>query len=93
MSVRLVVSMKALPGKGDEWAADFLPRTLETQKEPGCLQYELHRSMQNLDHFTLLERWSDPEALEVHMGVLRARPRPTGPSLTEGPPTMERYED
>jgi quinol monooxygenase YgiN len=92
MSIRLVVAMKCLPGKGDEYAAGFLPRTLETQKEPGCLQYELFRSMENPDTFTLLERWADEAALEVHMGVLRSRPRPTGPSLTEGPPSMEKYE-
>ena len=73
-------------------AAGFLPRTLETQKEPGCLQYELYRSMEDPDRFTLLEKWTDEAALEVHMGVLRSRPRPAGPSITEGPPSMEKYE-
>ena len=92
MAIRLVVSVQAQKGKGDEYAAGFLPRTLETQKEPGCIQYELFRSLQDPDSFTLLEKWTDEAALEVHMGVLRSRPRPTGPSITEGPPSMEKYQ-
>ena len=92
MAIRLVVSVKVQAGKGDEYAASFLPRTLETQKEPGCLQYELFRSLENPESFTLLEKWTDEAALEVHMGVLRSRPRPAGPGITEGPPSMERYE-
>jgi quinol monooxygenase YgiN len=93
MAIRLVVSFKAQPGKGAEMAQAFLPRTLETQKEPGCEQYEIFRSEQDPDNLVLLERWSDQAALDAHMVVLRSR---TGPSplaaLGAGAPVMERYQ-
>ena len=37
-----------------------------TLKEPGCLFYDLTRSITNPDEFTFVERWTSREALEVH---------------------------
>jgi len=92
MAVRLVVTVKALPGKGGDYLNAFLPVAKETQKEPGCEQYELFRSAEDPDRLVLLERWSTPEDLEVHMGVLRARgASPASAFRSEDPPTLERY--
>lgn len=94
MAIRIAVTVKAASGKGDGYGAAFLPLTKQTQKEPGCEQYELFRSLEEPDKFVLLERWTTPEDLEVHMGVLRERgPSPTAPYRDESVPAQfERYE-
>jgi len=40
MSVRLVVSINAAPGKGAELAAAFRTRCTEVMQEPGCEQFK-----------------------------------------------------
>jgi len=94
LAVRLVVTFRAKPGAGGSFAAAFAPAIAETVKEPGCEQYELFRSDSDPDKLVLLERWTSAEALEVHMGVLRARgASPTAPFRAEGnAPSMERFE-
>ena len=93
MPVRLVITTYAKPGKGAELAQAMAERCRAVQQEPGCEQYELFRSAEDPDTLVLLERWSDAAALEVHMGVLRARGRsPTAPFRAEGGTKMERYE-
>ena len=94
MAVRLVVTFTAKPGMAADFAKAFAPQIAETVKEPGCEQYELFRSESDPNKLVLLERWTTPEDLEVHMGVLRARgPSPTAPFRAEGSgPTMERFE-
>lgn len=37
-----------------------------TNKEPGCLFYDLAQSITNPNEFTFVERWTSREALEVH---------------------------
>ncbi|HLF71503.1 MAG TPA: antibiotic biosynthesis monooxygenase family protein [Dehalococcoidia bacterium] len=94
MAIRIAVTFRSAPGKGDEYAAAWLPITKQTQTEPGCEQYEVFRSGEDADKFVLLERWTTAEDLEVHMGVLRDRgPSPTAPYRDESFPTVfERYE-
>lgn len=92
MAIRLVVTMRAKAGKGAALAQAFLPLTKETQKEPGCEQYEIFRSEEDPDKLVLLERWRDQAALDAHMAVLRSRgPLPTA-ELGEGRPALERFE-
>lgn len=79
MSVRLVVSINAAPGKGAELAAAFRTRCLDVMKEPGCEQFEVFQSVLNPDKLALLELWTDQAALDVHAGVNTTRaPLPAG---------------
>jgi len=92
MTVRLVVNMEAASGKRDEFAAPFASLCSSVREEPGCQRYELYQSTDRPDHFVLMERWSDPEALTVHS----QRPRERGvdlASLRAGPSKMERYTE
>ena len=73
MPIRLVVSMTAAPGKGDELAAAFSPVCVDVQKEPGCQQYELFQSRENPDNFVLIEKWADEVTLGDHSAAMRAR--------------------
>jgi quinol monooxygenase YgiN len=79
MSVRLVITINAAPGKGAEFAEAFRGRCQEVMTEPGCLQFEVFQSALDPDKLTLLELWEDEAALEAHgkMNATRA-PLPAG---------------
>lgn len=83
MSVRLVVSIAAVPGKGTELAQAFKERCVECAQEPGCEQFEVFQSVLNPDRLALLERWSDQAALDVHAKLNATRP-PLRPELRAG---------
>ena len=74
MSIRLVVSITAAPGKGGELAQAYKPRCLQVMQEPGCEQFEVFQSVVNPDRLALLERWTDQAALDAHLKVNQTRP-------------------
>jgi quinol monooxygenase YgiN len=91
MSVRLVVTITAAPGKGSELAQGFKARCAEVMKEPGCEQFEVFQSVVNPDRLALLERWKDQAALDAHAQVNRTRPALL-PELRVGGGEREDYE-
>ncbi len=91
MSVRLVVTITAAPGKGTELAQVYKARCADVMKEPGCEQFEVFQSAVNPDRLTLLERWTDQAALDVHAKVNATRaPLPDG--LRVGTGEREDYQ-
>lgn len=79
MSVRLVVTIHAAPGKGAALADAFRQRCAEVMQEPGCEQFEVFQSVVNPDKLALLELWADQAALDVHAKVNATRaPMPEG---------------
>ena len=91
MAVRLIITIGAAPGKGDEFAAAFRGRCEEVMQEPGCLQFEVFQSVLDPDKLTLLELWEDAAALEAH-GKVNATRAPFPPGLRSGTATREDYE-
>ena len=91
MSIRLVVTISAAPGKGTELAKAYKPRCIEIQKEPGCEQFEVFQSIINSDKLLLLERWKDQAALDAHAKVNATR-APLVPTLRSGASEREDYE-
>jgi quinol monooxygenase YgiN len=91
MSVRLVVTITAAPGKGSELAETFKGRCAEVIKEPGCEQFEVFRSVVDPDKLVLLERWADQPALDVHAKLNQTRP-PLPAGLRVGNGEREDYE-
>ncbi len=88
MSIRLVVTITAAPGKGTELAKAYKPRCAEIQKELGCEQFEVFQSIINSDKLLLLERWKDQAALDVHTKVNAT----LDPTLRSGASEREDYE-
>ena len=79
MSVRLIITLNAAPGKGAEFAEAFAERCRDVMTEPGCEQFEVFRSALNPDKLVLLEQWASDEALAVHAEVNKTRaPMPPG---------------
>jgi quinol monooxygenase YgiN len=91
MAVRLVVTITAAPGKGSELAQVYKARCEECMKEPGCEQFEVFQSILNPDKLALLERWSDPAALDTHAKLNATRPA-LQPGLRAGAGEREDYE-
>ena len=91
MSVRLVVTLNAAPGKGSELARVFRDRCAEVMQEPGCEQFEIFQSVANPDRLALLERWVDQAALDVHARLNSTRPA-LRPELRMGSGEREDYE-
>lgn len=91
MSLRLIVSITAAPGKGSELAQVYKARCTEVAREPGCEQFEVFQSVVNPDRLVLLERWADQAALDVHAKVNATRP-PLPPGLRVGAGEREDYQ-
>jgi quinol monooxygenase YgiN len=85
MSVRLIITLAAAPGKGAEFAAAFRTRCEEVMREPGCEQFEVFQSALDPDRLVLLELWADQDALDAHskMNATRA-PLPSGLRASTG---------
>ena len=91
MSIRLVVTISAAPGKGSELALAYRARCAEAMKEPGCEQFEAFQSVLDPDRIALLERWTDQAALDVHARLNSTRP-PLRPELRAGSGEREDYQ-
>ncbi len=90
MSVRLVVTITAEPGKGNQLAQIYRGRCADVMAEPGCEQFEIFQSALNLDKLVLLELWKDQAALDVHAQVNLTR-APLPPGLRAGSGEREDY--
>jgi quinol monooxygenase YgiN len=91
MSVRLVVTITAAPGKGSDLAQLFRTRCADVMQEPGCEQFEVFQSVLNPDKLALLELWKDQAALDAHAKVNATRaPMPEG--LRSGTGEREDYQ-
>ncbi len=91
MSIRLLVTITAAPGKGNKLAKAYKGRCGGVMQEPGCLQFEVFQSVVDPDRLVLQEHWKDKEALAVHAKVNETRP-PLPPGLRAGSGEREDYE-
>jgi quinol monooxygenase YgiN len=92
MALRLIVSIRTVPGKGEEYLAEALSHVASVRAEAGCEQYDYFRHAEDPDSFVLVERWTNEPLWQQHMELMRARPPREGAPLTEGRPTLERYD-
>lgn len=75
MSIRLVVTFAAAPGKAAEYLAAWKERCAAvTGEEPGCEQYEIFQSAEDPDRLVLVEHWTDQAALDAHFEHSKTRP-------------------
>jgi quinol monooxygenase YgiN len=91
MSVRLVVTIQAAPGKGAELAQAMKARCEVSRQDAGCEQFEVFRSALDPDRLVLLERWTDQASLDAHAKLQAQRP-PVPEGLRLGAGEREDYE-
>ncbi len=85
MSVRLVISINAAPGKGNELFKAMQARCEVSRKDAGCLQFEVFQSADSPDRLALLEHWESQAALDAHAKLQAQRPPlPEGLRLVAG---------
>lgn len=71
--VRLIISLVAKVDRAEEVVRQLAERCNEVLGEPGCLQFEIFRSVVDPNNFTLLELWADQAALDAHADVNKQR--------------------
>ena len=64
--VVLAVTWMARVGHENEVAALFIKLTEESRKEPGCIQYQVHRHKTEPRRFFIYEQYKDDASLEAH---------------------------
>jgi quinol monooxygenase YgiN len=60
----VIVTWEPKAGLADEVESLLLEMREHTRREPGCLQYDVHRTEDS--HLVLYERYVDAEAIEHH---------------------------
>lgn len=88
-AVRVVVQFTAdSPATADQRVHELGERAKSVQQEPGCLQFEVFRSMSRPERYALIELWESQQVLDDRN---RARggvpPAPAGVKRT-----IEHYE-
>jgi quinol monooxygenase YgiN len=62
----VAVTYVVLPNRAAEAVDLFRKLTEATRQEPGCLQYQAHRDVEDPRRFFLYEQYQDEEALAAH---------------------------
>ena len=89
MAIRIFVTMRAKPGKGNELVQLRIPRHAVVRNDPGCLQFDCFQNVENPDEIMLVEKWTDEESLNAHYALNRPQ---IGVELREeGRAQNERY--
>ncbi|HMO19827.1 MAG TPA: putative quinol monooxygenase [Candidatus Melainabacteria bacterium] len=65
--VTVIAKLKAKPGLEEKVRQELEVMVKETEKEPGCINYDLHRHMEEPGTFLFHENWESKEALDRHM--------------------------
>lgn len=65
--ITVVAVLEAKPGKEDELNKALLELIAPTRQEDGCINYDLHRSVDDPKTFLFYENWTGKQALDVHM--------------------------
>jgi quinol monooxygenase YgiN len=66
MSLRIIITMRAKPGRGWELLELMERRGVGVRQECGCEDFEIFQSGSDPDHLCLLELWTDRPALDAH---------------------------
>jgi len=86
-SLTVIAKVKAKPGKETEVLKHLLSLVEPSRKDPGCLNYDLHRSQEDPASFLFHENWVSRELLEKHLAKpdLQATLSQVGKLVAESP--------
>lgn len=65
--VTVVARIKAKPGQEAQVKQELLKLLSPTRSEDGCINYDMHQSINSPAHFLFHENWSSREALNKHL--------------------------
>jgi quinol monooxygenase YgiN len=67
--ITVLARMKAKPGMEEEVKREVMSLVGPTRSEKGCINYDLHRSLENKSHFMLHENWVSKRDLDEHLAM------------------------
>ena len=89
-AIRVVVQFTAdSPAIADEQVKGLAERAKAVEAEPGCLQFEVFRSVAHPEKYALIERWESQEVLDARAGARGGGPPPLPAGVRR---TIEHYE-
>lgn len=65
--VTVVARVKARSGMEDLFAEEMEPLVEASRSDAGCINYDLHRGLEDPSVFVLYENWSSNQALDEHL--------------------------
>ena len=91
--VAVLARVKAKQGMGEQVRRECLDLVAPSRKDRGCINYELHQSLEDPTHFLFYENWESREDLERHLEMphsLRFDERTEG--MLDGPEEITFWE-
>ena len=67
--ITLIAKITAKPGLEKIVLAELQALIAPTRAEPGCLQYDLHCSVENVSSFLFVERWRSQADIANHFDM------------------------
>ena len=67
--VTVLARMKAKRGMEEKVKQELLSLVGPTHAEAGCINYDLHQSLENKSHFMLHENWVSKRDLDEHLAM------------------------
>lgn len=91
--ITVVARLKARDGMESRVKSELLKMVEETHKEPGCINYDLHSSIDDPKTFLFHENWESRAALDKHMQTSHfLRLSSLVPELFSEDPEIKLYE-
>ena len=91
--ITIVAKSVVLEGKAEEFKATARELITESQKEAGCLSYDLYQEVNQPNVLTFIEEWIDSEAIEKHNASTHfTQIVPKLAALREGPAEVHLYQ-
>jgi quinol monooxygenase YgiN len=86
-SLTIIALVKAKPGKEAEMRNELLTFVEPSRRDPGCVNYDLHQSVEEPARFLFHENWASKESFDQHMQMphLQAAIARATPNLAEPP--------
>lgn len=89
----LITTIQAQSGKGAALETALRGMIAPTAKEPGALEYRMHRSLQQAETFFFYEKYADKAAMDAHLTSPHFYTlMETAGSLLAGEPSMDTLE-
>merc|ERR1712060_1017435 len=66
-TVHVVVTFECKPDKYDAFIAAVKPMIIATNKEKGCIRYNIHQDKKNKCKLVIVEEWANQKSLTKHL--------------------------
>jgi quinol monooxygenase YgiN len=65
--IYVIAELSIKPGSAEKAAAEARKTVAETNKEKGCIFYQMHLNVSDPTKLVVVERWESREALDAHI--------------------------